>query len=106
MEHSKLPWRIDNDHKCIASADDTAILKYRYSIGPKQLANAEYIVRACNAFPKLVAACEKIMRLRADLLEGATFMDEGALLTDGAEVFDEIEAALALATLSVEPEKE
>lgn len=66
MEHSKLPWRIDKENKCIASADDTAILKYRHSIGPKQLANAEFIVLAVNAHKDLtqqrydlLAACTK-----------------------------------------------
>lgn len=68
MEHSKLPWRIDKENWCIASADDTAILKYRHSIGPIQLANAELIILAVNAHKgltkqrdDLLAACENIL---------------------------------------------
>ncbi len=101
MEHSKLPWRIDNDHKCIASADDTAILKYRYSIGPKQLANAEYIVRACNAFPKLVDMIKDFAsRIRDSGEWWMVFPDRGGFDLDAIEVL------IALATPPVEPEKE
>ncbi len=96
-EHTELPWKLiyatdSDEHAYIVNNAGQYIIKnIRIEV-------AEYIFRACNSFDDLLAACEKIMRLRGDLLEGATSMDEGALLTNGADAFDEIEAAIAKAT--------
>jgi hypothetical protein len=98
-EHTPTPW--ESNFNRIESKDDHGVDNDGWMIaeciGPEQEANAEFIVRACNAHDALVAACEKIEKLRSDLLEGATSMDEGALLTEGADAFDDIEAALKLA---------
>ncbi len=111
-EHTPTPWRLshyhyphsqivvdnsrdDNDSR--AKAEGRLVCEPNSQNMPQYKANADFIVLACNAHAPLVAACEKIERLRGDLLEGATSMDEGALLTEGANAFDDIEAALALA---------
>ena len=106
MEHTKLPWEVIRDTGIRNNGGYIVFSKDKPFHYPGQderyereinewHGNLEYIVRACNAFPAMEKACKKIMKLRGDLLEGATSMDEGALLANGAEAFDEIEAALA-----------
>ena len=94
-KHTELPWSAH----FVSATGIWEVLSAKSEIVAEcnTYAEAEYIVRTCNAFPAMKKACEKIMRLRSDLLEGATSMDEGALLANGAEAFDEIEAAIAKA---------
>ncbi len=106
-KHTKLPWIANNNHSNplaltrIESKNEHGIVNGGYIIaqlmGPDHEKNGEFIIRACTSQPALLAACEKLMGLRSDLLEGTTYMDEGALLTEGAEAFDDMEVAITAA---------
>ena len=89
MEHSKLPWKIsgmitvrDSDDKFIAS--------------PSNVANAKYIVKACNAYPDLVELVNEYQGVL--LLLNAISPAEGHRLTDceclRCQGLEKIEAAL------------
>ncbi len=57
-QHTPLPWiaRTENDFCDIATADEQGI-EIVHAVLRKS--DAEYIVTACNAYPKLVEALEK-----------------------------------------------
>ena len=68
MEHTKLPWKTSwwiprQGRKIMASSRCVAIVQTNkkdvLEADPKAEANAEYIVRACNAFPAMEALVEQ-----------------------------------------------
>ena len=63
MEHTKLPWYID-DSVDIRRCPDSLVCTCQGSgiSFAEDIANAEYIVRACNAFPELMTIIEDVIR--------------------------------------------
>lgn len=82
--HTELPWQIKNDymdsHFIIADIDcDDGHYSYKFVAETQESdiigrANAEFIVRACNSFPKVIdilTKCSKIVdeQLRSEINE-------------------------------------
>ena len=76
MNHSPLPWRLGVKHPGrIISQDFVAQVTVHFDdddfLTNQERANAEFIVRACNAFPDLLAAV-KALQVRVFIHEGAS----------------------------------
>jgi hypothetical protein len=73
-EHTALPWTVHrfnpDEIRILSDSSHVAIVLWTESRTPggtiefeQREANAEYIVRACNAFPDLLAACKELLVL-------------------------------------------
>lgn len=69
--HAKTPWAFEERMtECaleVTVADHSEAFTCAVCYGPLRLANAQYIVRACNSFPALLAALEGVMTQTANL---------------------------------------
>ena len=91
MKHTKLPWVKDygmtfGHIKAIISENDCktpTVARYDIGISTKEeeQANAEYIVKACNAYPKLI----KQLRLISDAYFKCDDQDELVLIVKETE---------------------
>jgi hypothetical protein len=72
-EHSPLPWRILYEKNGLIGEADGAPIGHIGSdllnIKGRDEANAEYIVRACNAFPELVALLEETVHRLGEIYD-------------------------------------
>lgn len=93
MEHTKSPWKtVDAYHETqIDIQDETGhriavcVSGYPTPAPPRMEANAEYIVRACNAYPTM----------RAVLLNIQAHIDSGEYLRADDPEYADLKAALA-----------
>ena len=63
-EHTKLPWKMidlktEYDNRVVMLTEDDAILVAR----SPRIADAVFIVRACNSHDELLEACEKLIQM-------------------------------------------
>ncbi len=103
MEHTPTPWKANGDFILHTSTGThiATTMPAELPVTPQSVANAEYIVRACNAFPKLVEMIKDFAsRIRDSEEWWMDWPDMGGFDLDAIEVF------IALATPPVEPEKE
>lgn len=74
--HSPLPWTHSGIHiASLSLGRDVLVASARYSSATfdEARANAEFIVRACNAHDDLLAACKKVVEHFGDPACGALF---------------------------------
>jgi len=87
MKHTDLPWGTVGDGYSISTTDRKALyIAQTHPFDPMGKANAEYIVRACNAFPGM----EKALKTTQKAL-----IEHGQLDHIWTPSLEAIEAALA-----------
>jgi hypothetical protein len=65
-KHTPTPWRQQgepNGHRINGEGGPVAVASPRFMDRTERLANAAFIVRACNAHEDLLAACKKLLGL-------------------------------------------
>jgi hypothetical protein len=61
-KHIKLPWMVNNfDQVFDATGNIIADCKWTNHTPEHRMANAAFIVRACNSHEELLGACEKVL---------------------------------------------
>ena len=100
MTHTKLPWSAEHYGGWSSFASDDHLAEYfmRLEYGENDLstsleegmANAEYIVKACNAYPELVRACKTLTGAFPsddyDNMDAAEFVDNSSDTIDAVEI--------------------
>jgi hypothetical protein len=93
-EHTKLPWRVFTNPSGtklvgVGGQDGEGILDAGFGVwawnDPEGIANANFVVKACNAFPDLVKALESIVVAERQFRDAMGDHWEGDPLSDAID---------------------